>query len=80
MSTDYEKVLEEENQRLHNELEVLRKTLYDLAPTFARALDTYEKDINSIYNGYFERGQGCAVLLKKIRKDKEYLEKVLSDK
>lgn len=80
MSSDYEKILEQENERLHKELEELRKTLFNIAPHLDGMFDSLIKDVNSINNGYFERGQGCLQLLKKIKKEKEYIQKELASK
>jgi hypothetical protein len=80
MSSDYEKLLEQENERLHNELEELRKLLFNIAPHLDEVFDSLIKDVNSMNNGFFERGQGCLQLLKKIKKEKEYIKKELSSK
>ncbi len=80
MSSDYEKTLEEENERLHAELEQLRSILFNIAPHLDGVFDSLIKDVNAIHNGYFERGQGCLQLLKKIKKEKEYIQKELASK
>jgi hypothetical protein len=80
MSSDYEKTLEEENERLHAELEQLRSLLFNIAPHLDGVFDSLIKDVNAINNGYFERGHGCLQLLKKIKKEKEYIQKELASK
>jgi hypothetical protein len=80
MSSDYEKILEEENEKLHAEIEELRKLLFNIAPHLDEMFDSLIKDVNSINNGYFERGQGCLNILKKIKKEKDYIKKELSSK
>ncbi len=80
MSSDYEKTLEEENERLHAELEQLRNLLFNIAPHLDGVFDSLIKDVNAMNNGYFERGQGCLQLLKKIKKEKEYIQKELASK
>lgn len=80
MSSDYEKILEEENERLHAEIEELRKLLFNIAPHLDDVFDSLIKDVTAMNNGYFERGQGCLQLLKKIKKEKEYIKKELASK
>jgi len=80
MSSDYEKILEEENERLHKELEELRNILFNIAPHLDGVFDSLIKDVNAMNNGYFERGQGCLQLLKKIKKEKEFIKKELASK
>lgn len=75
MSSDYEKTLEDENARLHAELEELRKLIFDLAPRLEKVFTDMAKDVHSINNGYFERGQGCLALLRKIETERKYIAK-----
>jgi len=51
MSSDYEKTLEEENERLHAELEQLRKILFNIAPHLDGVFDSLIKDVNAMNNG-----------------------------
>ena len=76
----YEKILEDENTRLHEELEVLRKLLFVLGPRLIRVFSELEGEVDKLYNGYYERFVGCSVIKKKLSSERKYLEKELLSK
>ena len=80
MSSEYEKILESENEQLRVEIEQLRKLLFSIYPHLDGMFDSLIKDVNAINNGYYERGNGCLNLIKKLKKEKEYIKKEFESK
>ena len=76
----YESILEDENRRLHDELEVLRKLLFVLGPRLIRVFSELEGDIEKMNNGYYERFTGCSIIKKKLMSERKYLERELLSK
>lgn len=77
---EYEKVLEDENARLHNELEVLRGLLYGLGPKMCKMLTDIEKDVDRVNSGYYEVFVGCNIIKKKLSAERKFIEEELKTK
>ena len=76
----YEKILEDENSRLHNEIEVLRRLLFDLGPRMEKVFREIEKDVDKINSGYYERFVGCSVIKRKLAAEINFIQKELLSK
>jgi hypothetical protein len=76
----YEKILEDENRKLHDELEVLRKLLFELGPRLQKVFKDIEGDVDKLNSGYYERFVGCSTIKRKLKVEREYIERELLTK
>jgi hypothetical protein len=80
MSNDYEKQLEAANERLTEEIGNLREILSNIGPIMLDFVDVVEKDVNAIYNGYYEPKTACMNLNVKVSKYKQRIKEQLCSK
>jgi hypothetical protein len=73
--SDYEKILEDENSKLRNEIEFLRTTISNIGPKMDAVLFDILSEVEKLNNGYYEKATAYTIIVKKIRKERDTIKK-----
>ena len=77
--SEYEKVLEETVEQLHQEMANLKKTLFELLPHMDKVLENVDKNIDKLNNKYFDLFSGCSVIKQQIARERNVINKMLGN-